>query len=176
MAVFLLLGAVALLFACQRQLSAVPTRAATDFSCDDPELAAAFMRAAKAWADRGVYAAQIITMNEAPDAVPVKRIPRAQMPEACCGNSEKCRETASDSAGCTGYRGGWYRHIVIPDDVTDATRLHVVLMHEIGHILTASKEHLPDDVPAVMHPNGASTEITDADVAFVCERAPCADE
>ncbi len=161
-----LLIAVALLAACSR-VSSVPNRAATDYRCDDPALATAFMRAVKEWADRGVYAAQIVTMNEAPEAVPVRRVPRSSMVRECQNS------TAGAADGCTAYADDWYRQIVVPDDVIDPVRLHVVLLHELGHIFSASRDHLPADVSAVMHPNATSVTVTEADVAFVCERAPC---
>ena len=98
-----------MVLACQSTFER-PSDGATAFVVEDPALAAAVQGAAEDWARAGLEIANYVTINDGePGAVPVRALPREQLPFACFpsrSRAESARQDPAASDGCVAAKDG----------------------------------------------------------------------
>lgn len=136
-----------------------------NFVVPDPIIAEALREAISEWASLGVERARGMTVNASSEGVPVVRSPRAELWRKC-----SLAETYAGD-GCSAYDDWRWTGIFIPSELTNYDRLRVVMLHELGHILSEEMGHIEDAAgPAVMTLNATSSHPTDADLEWMAAR------
>ena len=141
----------------------------TDFVTSDPILEKMLLDCAQEWTDLGLIIAARITVNINPKGIPVKFVPRADLPKLCNA------DPAQKPGACIAYKGNDFHAIYIADDEKDRLdRLRIKILHELIHIIVPMPDHLPKGIFGIMTGHGETDgTITKDDLNLICSHTQC---